>query len=353
MRDQYLPSDRVIEEHLDHARKTASLPVWKRGLSIELLLGLRERRVDAELKRIAGHMPEGSTWEVGATAIREAVNDLSVRRLIRLSVNRGALCLAWAKFEPFEVETLIRELIPLLRSKPHFLRIPSSIYVTLCELVHRFGNSQVLSELGQLEPPTGWLQNAAFREAGGDLITSPPLVRTPKPQWLPLIPTPLMRDALTALLSRGVLFTDPHRLSLPEWSQYQPLPVGSVVLLDVDRMKQILDVHGMRTGDQVLVSIAECLQQLVGDRVVRFGGDELLILVEDKDAEEVAQAAVHAIRSLQVATVESSTTLIPVTVSAGVAAGTNATDTLMAAEEALNQAKLHGRDRVMTAARAT
>ena len=162
MRDQYLPSNCVVEEHLGHARRTASLPVWQRGLSVELLLGLRDHSVDAELKSIVATMPEGSEFDIGAKAVNEAVNDLSVQRLIRLSAHRGPLCLAWAKFESNEVETLVRELIPSLRSRRHFPHVPATIYVTLCELVHRFGNRQLLDELGHIEPPTGWLSNTAF-----------------------------------------------------------------------------------------------------------------------------------------------------------------------------------------------
>lgn len=57
--------------------------------------------------------------------------------------------------------------------------------------------------------------------------------------------------------------------------------VGQVVMIDLDRFKEINDSLGHATGDQLLTVIAARLEAAVGvhDRVARFGGDEFAILL--------------------------------------------------------------------------
>ena len=54
-----------------------------------------------------------------------------------------------------------------------------------------------------------------------------------------------------------------------------------VVFIDIDHFKQINDSFGHNTGDQVLVSLANRLQQglRASDTVCRFGGDEFVLLL--------------------------------------------------------------------------
>ena len=74
----------------------------------------------------------------------------------------------------------------------------------------------------------------------------------------------------------------------------------ALLLLDLDRFKQINDSLGREVGDQVLLDCAErlkeCLRQ--GDLVARVGGDQFAMLVRDADergAEAAAQRALAAI----------------------------------------------------------
>lgn len=58
----------------------------------------------------------------------------------------------------------------------------------------------------------------------------------------------------------------------------------ALIFLDIDRFKTVNDRHGHETGDKVLRNVAELLRNSFRpyDTVVRYGGDEFVILSECK-----------------------------------------------------------------------
>lgn len=127
-------------------------------------------------------------------------------------------------------------------------------------------------------------------------------------------------------------------------------PEMTLVLVDVDHFKAVNDTFGHDIGDEVLVRVAGALRRLVRERdlVVRWGGDEFLLLLETDDlaaATDRCRTIAHSIRG------ESWDDLAPgltVTLSIGLAVGkVSALDDLRdAADRALYRVKAAGRDGV-------
>ncbi|MFS0699587.1 GGDEF domain-containing protein [Cellulomonas sp. 179-A 4D5 NHS] len=163
-------------------------------------------------------------------------------------------------------------------------------------------------------------------------------------------------DALTGLATRRVLEQSAELLrseaSTAAKRQATPQTDGvGLILIDVDRFKQLNDTLGHPVGDAALVHVAQLVRSVVasGDTLARIGGDEFALLIPGDRAGTVARAdAVHAV--VRENPLVHSALDVPVTVSIGVAhtVGPSDLDHLYTvADAALYQAKLAGRDRVV------
>jgi diguanylate cyclase (GGDEF)-like protein len=123
----------------------------------------------------------------------------------------------------------------------------------------------------------------------------------------------------------------------------------SVAVLDVDRFKQVNDVHGHAAGDEALCTVARVCVGAVRkyDSVSRWGGEEYVLLFRDI-APERALAATERILALLAATpITAGVGTFSVTASVGLAAhvpGEEAQQTLSRADRALYAAKSAGRN---------
>lgn len=162
-----------------------------------------------------------------------------------------------------------------------------------------------------------------------------------------------LTDGLTGLHNRRYL--DQH---LPVWMEFarkQQVPLAALVI-DVDHFKRINDTHGHLMGDQCLKAVAASLKATVhrpDDLVVRYGGEEFVVVLRNTESAGALQVAERARQSIEKAHWEWEGTHIPVTVSIGVAmmhpeADRDPTTLLSRADEALYAAKRGGRNRVMT-----
>ena len=132
----------------------------------------------------------------------------------------------------------------------------------------------------------------------------------------------------------------------------------SVVLIDADRFKTVNDRFGHLRGDDVLKSIAGRIEnkaRRAGDLAARFGGEEFIVLLPATrgsaafSVAEAIRADIAAAKEAAAAAGEPGTTI-----SLGVAAMTpdksNSIELLlMAADQALYQAKAEGRNRSVLA----
>lgn len=104
-----------------------------------------------------------------------------------------------------------------------------------------------------------------------------------------------LHDSLTGLPNRAMLFEYAERL-LPHHKRAGRC--AAVMFLDLDRFKSINDTHGHETGDKMLKEVtARLLRTLrTEDIVIRLGGDEFLIFLQDvKSAYDAAEVASHII----------------------------------------------------------
>jgi diguanylate cyclase len=124
----------------------------------------------------------------------------------------------------------------------------------------------------------------------------------------------------------------------------------SVVFVDVDRFKDVNDRFSHAVGDEVLQRLAMILrtQCRSEDVVIRYGGDEFVVLVlsDSAAADGIAHRLHEAVRSARWHEVAVG---LEVSVSVGVARSVPASAALAAADAALHAAKRAGRDRVVSA----
>ncbi|MBK1649435.1 putative bifunctional diguanylate cyclase/phosphodiesterase [Rhabdochromatium marinum] len=92
-------------------------------------------------------------------------------------------------------------------------------------------------------------------------------------------------DQLTGLPNR-TQFQDRLNQALAQSKRYKHF--GAVLFMDLDKFKNINDVHGHAIGDQVLKEVAERLMSRLrhSDTVSRFGGDEFVILLSELSSEQ-------------------------------------------------------------------
>jgi diguanylate cyclase (GGDEF)-like protein len=67
----------------------------------------------------------------------------------------------------------------------------------------------------------------------------------------------------------------------------------AVLMLDIDRFKEINDTMGHAIGDRVLIEMGRRLRTSLDDRdmLARFGGDEFVVLIEGRDGEQIVHVA--------------------------------------------------------------
>ncbi|WP_109478176.1 GGDEF and EAL domain-containing protein [Paraburkholderia sp. C35] len=93
-------------------------------------------------------------------------------------------------------------------------------------------------------------------------------------------------DSLTKLPNRTQL---EERLSAAISDAKQSGKRVSLLFLDLDRFKEVNDSLGHRIGDALLLQVARRLQRLIPstDLIVRYGGDEFIVVVQDSEEESV------------------------------------------------------------------
>jgi diguanylate cyclase (GGDEF)-like protein len=155
-------------------------------------------------------------------------------------------------------------------------------------------------------------------------------------------------DKLTGLFNRQAFDILMDRLMVQRARQQQPV---SMMLIDVDHFKRINDQHGHAMGDQALVRVTQqlrlCLRR--SDIAVRWGGEELLVVLDNCELEEAALIAEKIRQHIAQECRVIASTPLALTVSIGVSQLNDhelPDQAISRADVGLYRAKMAGRNRV-------
>jgi diguanylate cyclase (GGDEF)-like protein/PAS domain S-box-containing protein len=155
-----------------------------------------------------------------------------------------------------------------------------------------------------------------------------------------------LHDLLTDLPNRR-LFVDRLQQALRR-TRRRPEHKAAVLFMDLDNFKVINDSVGHKTGDKLLVAVAERLRSLLRpeDTLARFGGDEFTVLIEDiedpADAVRVAERIVEGFREQLVLDSRDFFVSASIGIALSTASTTNPEELLAKADMAMYRAKERG-----------
>lgn len=160
------------------------------------------------------------------------------------------------------------------------------------------------------------------------------------------------RDGLTGLYNRK--FLDEHATKLIPQAKRDETKIG-VLMLDMDHFKAVNDEYGHDIGDKVLKELARILSETMreSDLVIRYGGEEFVVLLvgvkSEEDAITVAQKIGTKVRENEIDVYAGNK--LKKTVSIGLAMfphdGSSLESVMKNADIALYEAKNSGRDKVI------
>jgi diguanylate cyclase (GGDEF)-like protein len=157
-------------------------------------------------------------------------------------------------------------------------------------------------------------------------------------------------DSLTGLLNR--------RRFRAELDQYVSFTAryggrGAVMVIDIDGLKEVNDKRGHQEGDRLIRGVAEVLRERVRatDLVARLSGDEFAVLMPQTDTAGALQLG-EDLRAQVAEGFSESAETAPASISVGITMfggqdGVESEAVLLAADQAMYQAKEEGRNRIM------
>ena len=141
-------------------------------------------------------------------------------------------------------------------------------------------------------------------------------------------------DALTGVYNRNYYEKNIRDASLQ----------GFVAMLDLDNLKLCNDHFGHSAGDSVLKKLAEVIKAELrsGDKLIRFGGDEFLLLAQDCPDDEFAQLLLRIQTKVSEAAVPGFPGLsLSVSIGGTRVAGSSSSEAVMRADQMMYMAKAH------------
>ena len=155
-------------------------------------------------------------------------------------------------------------------------------------------------------------------------------------------------DKLTGVYTRKYFENEFNRILMDAKRKDESF---AVVMMDLDRFKNVNDTYGHRKGDEVLGQIGTSISNSIRstDIVARYGGEEFIIIlknVEEDIAKEIGEKIRFNIQNLKIANIE-----VPITSSIGISMFPNHSqfkeELIEKSDQALYCAKEKGRNRVV------
>lgn len=153
------------------------------------------------------------------------------------------------------------------------------------------------------------------------------------------------KDWLTKLYNRRVFLMKVEQI----YEKYrQDGRIFSICLLDVDKFKQVNDRYGHHVGDEVLIGLANEMQDFFDPSCIlaRFGGEEFIILLPDQDKYAAYEKADLFRKRVENQTWQG----VSITISLGinmVSYPSEISDIIIGADRSLYKAKKNGRNQVV------
>lgn len=159
-----------------------------------------------------------------------------------------------------------------------------------------------------------------------------------------------LTDAMTGLHNRRFLEEFADNLVSSNQRRKSQL---SILMLDLDYFKMVNDTYGHDVGDQVLKALAKAMLASVraADLVIRYGGEEFVIIMQDTDGENASLVAEKIRATVEDMKVQLPGSVLQKTISIGIAEFPQDSDTFWQAvkyaDVAMYNAKESGRNRVV------
>lgn len=128
----------------------------------------------------------------------------------------------------------------------------------------------------------------------------------------------------------------------------------SLIVIDIDKFKQINDTYGHIAGDAILKRVAECMAESVrgSDIIYRYGGEEFVVVLRSTKKPGAKLLAERILKAVESTHYQYDDIDVQITASAGLAMikkGDTVQSLLERSDKALYQAKEQGRNCVVVA----
>jgi diguanylate cyclase (GGDEF)-like protein len=210
----------------------------------------------------------------------------------------------------------------------------------------RFADNILLDELTQLHEQSKLLEHRVEK-----LTAENEQLKTELVNMVRSLDLASRIDGMTGLANRRDIMEKIDREATRSQRHKHPF---TVLLINVDKFKQVNDTYGYNAGDDVLVEIARVLRGCVRneDICARWGGEEFLLLLPETGAEASLSVANKVLESVSMTEFKANKPGIRITVSIGICEydlTQFAQECISRANQALAMAKQGGRNRYIIA----